>query len=201
MANQTTKITSLSGILLVNFCLWALAIATINCMPQQQPNHNHQIRTMFAARRAADDSRPLSRVYLNQEASRESPVVMGKFKAPAPERVQRQRIPSSSNFGQQTVSASYRVSDDDSTMPEKIVHGIVGSSVSASNNRPTQKQQQYIQRTVSSRIQVSDEGLNYPPSKLSADINGNVAEIVTAPPEAVDNDFLVPNSSRFYAGQ
>jgi len=96
------------------------------------------------------------------------------------------------------VGASYQVVDDDSTRPEKIVHGIVGSSVSDRNNRPTQ---QSIQRSVSARIQVSDEGLNYPPSKLSADINGNVAEIVTAPPEAVENDFLVPNSSGFYGSE
>lgn len=165
-------------------------------------NGRRQSSSAFAARRAADDSRPLVRLPSRNGAgsgssnpfdvaeSQESPVVMGKFKAPAPERIQRQRVPKSSQFASHTMSASYQVSDVGST-PEKVVHGITG----ASTNSNTQNQSK--QRVVGAKIQVSDEGLNYPPSKLSADIYGNVAEIVTAPPEAVDNDFLLPSSHRF----
>lgn len=151
---------------------------------------------MFAARRAADDSRPLTR--FNQAASQESPIVMGKFRAPAPERIYKQRIAKPTEFASQTMSASFRVADvDEASQPEKIVHGIVGSSIkpSSSNNKLSN------QRTVSAKIQVSDEGLNYPPSKLSADIYGNVAEIVTAPPEAVDNDFLLPASNTIFGNR
>lgn len=148
-------------------------------------------QSAFAARRAADDSRPLARFNSFQASeTNESPIVMGKFRAPAPERIYRTRVPNSSQFATQTMSASYRVADS-SSIPEKLVHGIAGASTDANNK----------QRVVGAKIQVSDEGLNYPPSKLSADIYGNVAEIVTAPPEAVDSDFLLPNSRRFSASR
>lgn len=153
----------------------------------------------FAARRAADDSRPLVRVASPQAradaAADQHEVVVGKFRAPAPERIYRTRIPKSSQMSTQTLSASFRVVDEQesNSSEPKLVHGIVG----ASTNRERQQPQQQNQRTVGAKFQVSDEGLNYPPSKLSADIYGNVAEIVTAPPEAVDSDFLLPNSRRF----
>lgn len=158
---------------------------------QRQQRNQPDQRGYFAARRAADDSRPLSRVHLNSAASQESPIIMGKFKAPAPERIQRQRVPKQSEIGSQTVSASYRVAAN-SDLPEKVVHGIIGGSAATAP-----RQQAVNQRTVSAKMLVSDEGLNYPPSKLSADIYGNVAEIVTAPPEAVESDFLVPQSNKF----
>lgn len=162
-------------------------------MRQQQQRYLDQ-RASFVARRAADDARPLSRVHLVASASQEEPIVVGKLKAPAPERIFRQRVPKQSNLSSQTVSASYRVSDS-SELPEKVVHGVIGAGSSANQRQPVN------QRTVSAKMLVSDEGLNYPPSKLSADIYGNVAEIVTAPPEAVENDFLVPQSSKFFGAR
>lgn len=138
---------------------------------------------MFASRRSATDA---------------GSIVIGRFKAPAPERIFHQRVPKSSETSSQTVGASYRiVSADYPEVPEKIVHGIVGSSTSLDKRIAPQQQQQPKSRQVSAKIQVSDEGLDYPPSKLSADIYGNVAEIVTAPPEAVESDFLLPKSKLF----
>lgn len=118
-------------------------------------------------------------------------VIMGKFKAPAPDRIFKARIGKHNNLGEQTMSASYRISDNSENLPMKTVHGISGSSTTVQQTRNNH-------RTVGARIQVTDEGLNYPPSKLSADIYGNVAEIVTAPPEAVDSDFLVPQVSKMF---
>lgn len=157
-------------------------------------------RSHLAARRAADDSRPLSRYVPAAAASeqQDAAVVMGKFKAPAPERIHKQRISKSQDQASQTVSASFRVSDDSndnnnnfatsSSSNEKIIHGI------NNNNAP----QFGRPRKVSAKIMVSDEGLNYPPSKLSADIHGNVAEIVTAPPEAVESDLFLPPASKLF---
>lgn len=154
-------------------------------------------RSHLAARRAADDSRPLSRYASSQTqtqtqaqsaSSGQDDVIVGKFMAPAPERVARQRIPKSRDSASQSVSASFRVqSADDDAQPsnQKTIHG----STEQRFGRP---------RTVSAKIMVSDEGLNYPPSKLSADIHGNVAEIVTAPPEAVDSDLFLPPASRLF---
>lgn len=200
MTTKTTRnaIKTSSACLLV-LALWVSSAACLRQQLDERQFHTHRI-SAFAARRAADDSRPFKRIASRQvslgglrtaESQPTASVVMGKFKAPAPERVQRSRIPQGSQFGIQTMGASYRVADNDSELPEKVVHGIVGASASA--NQP----QRTVQRTVGAKIQVSDEGLNYPPSKLSADIYGNVAEIVTAPPEAVDSDFLLPNSNRF----
>lgn len=139
-------------------------------------------RAVFA-RRAADDARLLPRVHQPTTAnSNNQDVVVGKFRAPAPERMVRHKLAKSADFGSRTVGASFRVADE--SQPEKVVHGVAGASVA----------QRTSERTVGARIQVSDDGLNYPPSKLSADIYGNVAEIVTAPPEAVENDFLIPTS-------
>lgn len=118
-----------------------------------------------------------------------SQIVVGKFKAPSPDKIQKSRVKSTQ--GAQIMSASMRVSDgsdDRSLLREKTVHGKV------SGPPPNQ-------RYVSAKIQVSDEGLNYPPSKLSADIYGNVAEIITAPPEAIDGDFLLNQSSYFNADE
>lgn len=154
--------------------------------------YHHQSRPMLAQRRAADDSRPIARQAMWPASSQQTPVVVGRFRAPAPERIVKQRLPKSSEFGSQTMSASYRVQDDHES--PKMVHGITGASVA-------QKKQQSVERTVSAKMQVSDEGLNYPPSKLSADIYGNVAEIVTAPPEAVENDFLLPQNTRIYGAR
>lgn len=184
--------------------------ASVQCSPwqaQASTSHHHQSQqrqhqprtTLLAARRAADDSRPLLRVAsptsgqvlsLAEGQINGDQIVVGKFRAPAPEQIHQQRVAKSSRFASQTMSASYRVANPDSesaASDEKVVHGIAGSSM-----KP-----QSIQRTVGAKIMVSDEGLSYPPSKLSADIYGNVAEIVTAPPEAVDSDFLYPKSSRF----
>jgi len=158
-------------------CLALLVVAGAQSIAQGQNERR------FAARRAADDSRPLSRAHLGQA---DSSVVLGRFKAPIPDQVFKNRIPKSDDFGSQTMSASYRVSEGP-LATEKLVHGITGS-----------KGPQTSQQVVGARIQVSDEGLNYPPSKLSADIYGNVAEIVTAPPESVDNDFLLPQSNKIF---
>lgn len=182
--------------------------AQVHCsawLASAQPHRatlNQQARTtLLAARRAADDSRPLLRVASLHHQSgalsgaesqvNSDQIVVGKFRAPAPEQIRRQRVPKSSQFGYQKMSASYRVADptdsEGAASTEKVVHGTNGAST-----RPLS-----IQRTVGAKMMVSDEGLNYPPSKLSADIHGNVAEIVTAPPEAVDNEFLYEKSSRF----
>lgn len=184
LATQTTQVIRL-GLVLATLCAvgaegaWAPA-------GQQRPRHS-----AFAARRAADDSRPLVRISaaqpLSSAESQESAVVLGRFRAPAPERVLRQRVPKSSQMAAQTLAASFQVAE-----PEALPVG------------PGQQQRQRQrpdQRTVGATMQVSDEGLNYPPSKLSADIYGNVAEIVTAPPEAAESDFLVPNSRRFAANR
>lgn len=186
----------------------ALLLATIACASaythqHQQQQHQYHHRATLAARRAADDSRPLA-TRLQREASHEAPVVVGKFRAPAPERMHRHRIAKSSDSSTQVLSASYQVADANDV--ERVVHGVHGmqaadsaprSAASTASGAPQKTRKD--QRTVSARIQVSDEGLNYPPSKLSADIHGNVAEIVTAPPEAVDNDFLVETSKMFGA--
>lgn len=160
--------------------LGLLALAVL-CLAGQQASGS------FVARRAADDARPLSRVQAD------SPVVMGRFRAPAPEQIARHRMAKSSQLGLQTVGASFRVADEHDqaspSSPEKVVHGVAGSSLGG--------RQDSKQVKVGARMQVSDEGLNYPPSKLSADIYGNVAEIVTAPPEALESDFLIPASSSF----
>ena len=191
-----------SGLALA-LALFALASSGVHgarLLNQNNNNNNRHHHHQFAARRAADDARPLVRPpswsgasgssFEAAESQDSAAVVMGKFKAPAPEQIQQRRIPKSTQFASHTMSASYRVADA-SGAPEKVVHGITGASVAQRN--------QSKQRVVGAKIQVSDEGLNYPPSKLSADIYGNVAEIVTAPPEAVDNDFLLPNSHRFTA--
>lgn len=185
--------------LATNCCILALAalVCLAEAFPQQQQQQGGHLlaarqRAVFA-RRAADDSRPLPRSHPST-SSDEPAVVVGKFRAPAPEQVRQQRIPKMNKFGSQTMTASFRVADN-GEQPEKIVHGILGAS--SQMQAATHKQQ----RTVGAKIQVSDEGLNYPPSKLSADIYGNVAEIVTAPPEAVESDFLIPTSSRFQQQQ
>lgn len=73
----------------------------------------------------------------------------------------------------------------------------LADSTDRSNVVQDARKRHNVERKVGASIKVSDEGLNYPPSKLSADIYGNVAEIVTAPPEAVEGDLLIPNSDRF----
>lgn len=176
-----------------------LALAAVACLaeafPQQQNHHQQPTRQRAVfARRAADDSRPLPARATNRAAddsSSPAAVVVGKFRAPAPEQIHQQRIPKRGLNSAQTMTASFRVADDNS-QPEKIVHGIMGASTATNKE---QQPQQYRQKTVGAKFLVSDEGLNYPPSKLSADIYGNVAEIVTAPPEAVEDDFLIPTSS------
>lgn len=200
--NQTSSITM---IIFVTNCLFIMLIThqlvAVDCFSHHSQKQ-HSRSSMFVARRSADDSRPLSRVNINSypqqvvsaasELNQETAqVVMGKFKAPSPDRIYKARIPKQSNIGSQTMSASFRVSDVDSTQPEKIVHGIIGQ----------QQQRNDKQHVVSAKIQVSDEGLNFPPSKLSADIYGNVAEIVTAPPEAVDNDFLIPSNNQMFGAR
>lgn len=153
-------------------------------------------RSQLAARRAADDSRPLDTTTRTARLANEEPqVVIGKFKAPAPEQVYKQRVAKTSNLASQTLSASFKVADRDveGSSLEKTVHGIHGGQDYKQNapkfGRP---------RKVSAQIMVSDEGMNLPPSKLSADIYGNVAEIVTAPPESVDSDFLQPPASKLF---
>lgn len=186
--------TTLSSCLLMLVCIATSA----RCL-----SHKQQSASLFAARRAADDSRQLSRIHpmlsagqLSADASQEAPIVMGKFKAPAPERFQRRRIPKTSDFGAQTLSASFRVADAEveATDDSRAIFG------SASAFAPRRQAANSNQRQVSAKMQVSDEGLNYPPSKLSADIYGNVAEIVTAPPEAVESDFLMPTNKMFGSG-
>lgn len=140
-------------------------------------------RSQLAARRAADDSRPLA----TRPDQPEPQLVLGKFKAPAPERVHRQRVAKSSQSASQQVSASFRVADHEPA--DKPVDGVAAPRHSGQTARP---------RLVSAHMLVSDQGLNYPPSKLSADIHGNVAEIVTAPPEAVESDFLFAPASRLF---
>lgn len=160
-------------------CVAIVALASLCCLAHS----NYHQREHYLSRRSN----------INQENPQ---VVMGKFRAPAPERIFTQRIPKASQSGSQVLSASYRVLDNADSLPQKVVHGINGASVqqaSSSSNRNAGNQ-----RVVSAKFQVSDEGLNYPPSKLSADIYGNVAEIVTAPPEAVENDFLEPEASKLY---
>ena len=161
--------------------------------------------SQFAARRAADDARPLLKLVAagpleaaeSRAQSQPDDIVVGKFRAPAPERLLRQRVPSSSQFASQTLGASFRVADQlGADSDGRPVLGQQGAS-SARLSRPAES----VQRTVGAKMLVSDEGLNYPPSKLSADIHGNVAEIVTAPPEAVDSEFLFPKSARFSSGQ
>lgn len=193
-----TQLRTNSSLTLVAACCLATMVALSTGSQAQQFHSNRN----FAARRAADDSRPLARARASATSRRsddsDASIVIGKFKAPAPERVFMQRLPKSTNFASQTLGASYRVSDEQDS--EKTVHGILGASASQPRSVATggQRQQpQSVQRTVSAKMQVSDDGLNYPPSKLSADIYGNVAEIVTAPPEAVENDFLIPQSNRF----
>lgn len=140
---------------------------------------------------------------LNVAAStnRDNNIVVGRFKAPAPEQIVRHRVPIGQQFGAQTLSASFRVAGSESDKEPKLVHGIQGASSSqttlqarVSSEPAKRKVNGSNMRTVSAKMLVSDDGLNYPPSKLSADIYGNVAEIVTAPPEAVDLDILAPES-------
>lgn len=192
-------------ILSASCCL--LLVQRVQCGASSSPYQ----AAILAGRRAADDSRPVLRVHQrdlrfaasDSSASAETPsdqIVMGKFKAPAPERIHRQRVPKNSDFASQVMSASYRVGDASGSMPEKVVHGIVGSSVSGGQQAGARSRANN-ERTVGAKIQVSDEGLNYPPSKLSADIYGNVAEIVTAPPEAVESDFLLPLSNSIYSNR
>lgn len=156
-------------------------------------------------RSANEEARPIARQNARplQTAASEQ-VVVGKFKAPVPERIVRHKLARPNAFGAQQVSASFRVADDvdqgSGSAPEKIVHGIVGAS-SAPLQQQQQRQAKKSHHVVSAKIQVSDEGLNYPPSKLSADIYGNVAEIVTAPPEAVESDFLVPDSTQIFGSR
>lgn len=140
----------------------------------------------FVGRRAADDSRPLARV------ERAGEVIMGRFKAPAPEMISRHRLAKSAESGLQTMSASLRVADSAEPDVPKVINGVSGASVP--------RQQSKLVK-VAAKMQVSDEGLNYPPSKLSADIYGNVAEIVTAPPETLDSDFLIPQSTDLFGAR
>lgn len=172
-----------------------LSLAALASLVAAQPFGEHQRISLLAARRSADDYRPIARVSRSERSNsqhqqhQEPQLVVGRFRAPAPERVQSHRVAKSSELGAQTLSASFRVADQaEPARPDKVVHGITGQSIS---------QRKSQERRVSAKFMVSDEGLNYPPSKLSADIYGNVAEIVTAPPEAVENDFLVPNSNLF----
>lgn len=200
----------MSSAILIIASVVASLVLSVACDDQhwtgQQLTYRRQ-RSALAARRAADDSRPLMRApnghhnhprasaLISAAESRSdssvepSEVVTGRFKAPAPGQIHLQRLPKLAQFGAHTMSASYRVADAEAP-DAKLVHGTTGD----------RRQQPSVQRTVSAKFQVSDEGLNYPPSKLSADIYGNVAEIVTAPPEAVENDFLLPNSRRFTGG-
>lgn len=141
----------------------------------------------FVGRRAADDSRPLSRVEQAGE------VIIGRFRAPAPEMISRHRLAKSAESGLQTMSASLRVADSDvAANSPKVVNGVSAGSTQRDSSKPVK---------VSAKMQVTDEGLNYPPSKLSADIYGNVAEIVTAPPEALESDFLIPQSSEVFGSR
>lgn len=167
---------------------------------QQQPGNNAII-----ARRAADQSRPLTRVNRNlrshsgKPASEiEAPIIQGRFKAPSPQQFQINKFSRNSDFSSQTLGASMQVSDTNT--PTKVVNGILGSSspIQSSLNNDKPQRNNKIERNVGATIQVSDEGLNYPPSKLSADIYGNVAEIITAPPSQVDVDFLIPQLDRLY---
>lgn len=138
----------------------------------------------FAARRSADDARLVPR-----GAPAEPEIIVGRFKAPA---MLERRVAKSSAFGAQTVGASLRVADNldaPSVHEAKVVHGQQGASAAAPQSR---------YRTVSAKMVVSDEGMNLPPSKLSADIYGNVAEIVTAPPESVDQDLFQPPDSQLF---
>lgn len=164
--------------LLISSCLLIIVIInSISCFSNYNFNSNDKLY-----RRSAGNTN-------NNQAGE---IIIGKFKAPAPDRIFRTRIAKNNNFGEQTMSASYRIGENSDNLPEKIVHGVSGSSIEQ------QQVNKNNQRIVSAKIQVSDEGLNYPPSKLSADIYGNVAEIVTAPPEAVDSDFLVPQVSKLF---
>lgn len=163
-----------------------------NLNPLAQVGPSRARRSHLAARRAADDSRLISRT--------DDEIVMGKFKAPGPERIQRQQIPTGSQSVSRTMSASFRVSNpsdsDFDTDDTRIVHGL--TTQTASNRQQATAPKFGRPRKVSAKIMVSDEGLNYPPSKLSADIHGNVAEIVTAPPEAVDLDLFQPPASKLF---
>lgn len=188
-------------LLAITFLISSAIANTLSTTLSNGNNYNYQgrrddfDRASLAARRSADDSPwPHPTAHLNAAASQELPIVVGKLKAPAPQHIHHKRIKTQSKRGSQTVSASYRVSDN-SDLPEKVVHGLVGDSSFAPQKQAAN------QRTVSAKMLVSDEGLNYPPSKLSADIYGNVAEIVTAPPEAVENDFLLPESSKIFGAR
>lgn len=183
MSHQKQKLQTASSF----YASLGLALLCVTLLVQadsfQQPAR--QRRSQLAARRAADDSRPLSRVQRE-----EAQIVLGKFKAPAPDQVHMQRIPAASEFGSHTMAASFRVADRaEGTQTEKVVHGIAGRATEPQFGRP---------RKVSAKIMVSDEGLNLPPSKLSADIHGNVAEIVTAPPDSVDSDLFLPPASKLF---
>lgn len=163
--------------IILSCCLLSAALVGVLAYPNQYQQQQHYI-----SRRSNSN---------NQDAT----IVIGKFKAPAPERILRQKIPKNVDSANQVMSASYRVTDNADNLPEKVVHGVPGASVSV------QQRKNQNQRIVSAKIQVSDEGLNYPPSKLSADIYGNVAEIVTAPPEAVEGDFLLPETSKLFGSR
>lgn len=194
MSSSYSKSTSLTSRALNSSLMLLFLVASVSCFSLD--NYEHQQTrpsgAMLVARRAADDSRLLARRAARDQNLSQDSIVMGKFKVPAPDRIQQRRIPKSSESSSQVVSASFRVADD-SAPPAKLVHGINGGSVQANSQNNLRK--------VKAMIQVSDEGLNYPPSKLSADIYGNVAEIVTAPPEAVDQDFLIPQSSSFFGNR
>lgn len=210
-ANMISRINT-SAVLLTIFVVGLAQCHYLSANEQQFPSRRIVRVSQLVARRSADESRPITRVILQPSSPQhssslstaesspvEAPIVMGRFRAPAPERMTRTRIPKNANHGQHTVGASFQVGDlneqTDSNRPEAAVaHGTIAGNGSGSNKR------NYVERQVGAKMQVSDEGLNYPPSKLSADIYGNVAEIVTAPPEAVDSDLLVPVSNRYSSG-
>lgn len=184
----------------ITVALVALAVFVQSARSQQRspedfqnfPSMRRVKVSQLVARRSADEARPITRVIVQpmsaaESAPVEAPIVMGRFRAPAPERMSRARVPKASNFGQHSVGASFRVADV----------GELADSTSRNNIVQDSRKNQNVERKVSASMQVSDEGLNYPPSKLSADIYGNVAEIVTAPPEAVESDLLMPISNRF----
>lgn len=185
---------------LIAITLVALAVFAQTAQSQRRSHEDFQnvptskrVRvSQLVARRSADEARPITRISLqpksdSEGASAEAPIVMGRFRAPAPEQMSRTRVAKNENFGQHTVGASFRVADVSE----------LADSTDRSNVVQDARKRHNVERKVGASIKVSDEGLNYPPSKLSADIYGNVAEIVTAPPEAVEGDLLIPNSDRF----
>lgn len=202
MTHATKATTYISALM----CL-TLAVVAVSGQQQQQQVHllqQQQSANLIVGRRAADQSRPLNRVYRseannnnNQRSQQLEPyqgnpsnllresTIIGKFKAPAPERITMSRVAANSEFGSQAIGASFRVSDGDSQ--SKIINGKF--------NNQGQQQLANNERRLGAKLLVSDDGLDYAKlSKLSADIHGNVAEIVTAPPNLVPDAQLWDNN-------